>query len=57
MLFHKANGISENFTMNWKIANCYCQHQIEDNFWEILKENPHEYFKDNKVDDDKIREA
>ena len=56
-LAHKANRISENFTMNYKIANCNCQHQIEDNFWEILKEAPDEYFKEDKVDDDKIREA
>ena len=55
--FHKANRISENFTVNWKIGNCNCKHQIEDNFWKNFKESTHEYFKDDKVDDDKIREA
>ena len=45
--------------MNNKIASqsSDCQHQIEDNFWRILKEKPHEYFLDDKVNDDKIREA
>ena len=47
MLFHKANRISENFTMNHKIASCNCQKQIEDHFWEIMKENTYEYFKDD----------
>ena len=59
LLSYKAERISENFTMNHKIASLSsdCQHHIEDNFWRILKEKPHEYFLDDKVNDDKIREA
>ena len=45
--------------MNHKIASqsSNCQHQIEENFWEILKEKPDEYFIDDTVDYDKVKEA
>ena len=57
LLFHKADRISENFTMNYKIANSNCQHQIEDLFWKVLEENQDNFFTDDEVDYDKIKEA
>ena len=40
-----------------KIAYSDCQHEIEDKFWELVKKEPLDYFIEDKVDDDKVRES
>ena len=57
LLINKANRLTENFTMNLKIAYSGCQHEIEDKFWETLQKNPLEFIKDDKVDEIKMKET
>ena len=57
LLYDKADKITMNFTSNYKIAYSNCQHEIEDEFWKIIKENPFEFFIQDKVDDTKLRET
>ena len=45
------------FANNLKIAYSGCQGDIEDEFWKILKENPLEFFKQDKLNDDKVYET
>ena len=46
-----------NYTMNHKIANSGCQGQIEDDFWEILRKNPLDFFIEDQIDDVKLKET
>ena len=55
LLFRKADRLTENFTMNLKIAYSGCQHEIEDKFWETLKKNPFEFLIEDKVDEIKMK--
>ena len=57
ILLDKADRITMNFTMNHKIAYSNCQHEIEDKFWQIVKEKPSDFFSNDKIDDDKLKEA
>ena len=45
------------FANKGKIACSGCQGDIEDEFWKILKEKPLEFFKQDKLDDDKVYET
>ena len=45
------------FANNGKIAYSDYQHEIEDKFWELVKKEPLDYFIEDKVDDDKVRET
>ena len=45
------------FICNHKIAYSGCQGNIEDNFWKIVKQKPLEFFIEDKLDEDKIRET
>ena len=56
ILFDKADKLTMNFTMNQKIAYSNCQREIEDK-WQIVKEKPFDFFINDKIDDDKLKEA
>lgn len=56
-LYDKADRITMGFTCNHKIAYSGCQGEIEDNFWKIVKQNPLEFFIEDKLDENKIRET
>ena len=57
ILFNRADKITEGYSMNHKIAYSGCQGQIQDNFWTKIRMKPLEYFVEEKVDDDKIKET
>ena len=56
-LYNRVDYITMDFCNNLKIAYSGCQHEIEDNFWEIIKKNPNEYFIEDQIDENKIRET
>ena len=45
------------FANNPKIAYSGCQGVIEYEFWTFLKETPLEFFKQDKLDDDRVYET
>ena len=57
ILYNKADRLTENFTMNQKIAYSGCQHKIEDLFWETIKKNPTEFLSEGKADEIKLKET
>ena len=52
-----ADRITMSFANNQKIAYSGCQREIQDKFWELVKKEPLEYFIEDNVDDDKLRES
>ena len=56
-VYDKADRITMGYTCNHIIAYSGCQGEIEDNFWKIVKQNPLEFFKEDKLDEDNIRET
>ena len=57
ILFNKADRLTMSFANNGKIAYSGCQGDIEDEIWKILKEKPLDFFKQDKLDDDKVYET
>ena len=57
LLFNKADRLMMGFSMNHRIAYSGLQGQIQDNFWTKIQMKPLEYFVDDKLDDDKVKEA
>ena len=57
LLFNTADRIMMGFSMNHRIAYSGYQGQIQDNFWKIIEMKPLEYFVDDKLDDDKVKES
>ena len=57
LLFNKADKIMMGYSMNHKIACSGCQGQIQDNFWYTIETKPLDNFVDEKLDDDKVKEA
>ena len=45
------------FANNPKIGYSGCLGEIEDEFWKALKQKPLEFFKNDKLDDDKVYET
>ena len=43
--------------MNQRIAYSGYQGQIQDNFWDKIQKKPLEYFVDDQLDDDKVKES
>ena len=49
--------MTDNFSLNYKIANSGCQNEIQDDFWEIVEKNPAEFIIEDKVDESKLKET
>ena len=56
-LYNRVDYITIGFCNNLKIAYSGCQHEIEDKLWEIIKRNPNEYFIEDQIDENIIRET
>ena len=57
LLYAKADRLTENFTLNEKIAYSGCQRKIEDEFWETVKVDPKKFIIGDKIDEIKLKET
>ena len=57
LLNAKVNRLTENYTMNMKIAYSGYQSEIEDAFWEAVQKDPAIFIIDDKVDEIKLKET